>query len=104
MNLTAFEDKDLNSFFEPVKEVGRGRNKALVPLHAVIKSGTKVLFYRGTKEELLELSQSDYSKRLYVINRIFDPNQGLLQFQYHLEARDDKKLLEAFPEKRNNFV
>lgn len=99
MNLTAFEDKDLNSFFEPVKEVGRGRNKALVPLHAVIKSGTKVLFYRGTKEELLELSQSDYSKRLYVINRIFDPNQGLLQFQYHLEARDDKKLLEAFPEK-----
>ncbi|MFZ4414304.1 MAG: type II CRISPR RNA-guided endonuclease Cas9 [Bacteroidales bacterium] len=98
INLASFDSGELLSFFELTKEVGRGKNKEFIPLYAVIKSGTKVLFYKERKEELLDLSQSDYSNRLYVMNRIFDPNDGRIQFQHHLEARDDKRLLEAFSE------
>lgn len=97
-DLSTFDGPELNSFFEPIKEIGKGKNKEFIPLYAIIKSGTKVLLYKENKEELLELSKSDFSKRLYVMNRIYDPNDGRIQFQHHLEARDDKKLLEAFPE------
>jgi CRISPR-associated endonuclease Csn1 len=58
----------------------------------------KVLFYKDKKDELLELSQPEILKRLYKMNRIFDPNDGRLQFQFHMEARDDRALLEAYPE------
>lgn len=89
----------LEQFFEPFKDLGRGKSKISVPLFAVLKPDMRVLFYKGNREELFELSNPEKLKRLYKINRIFDPNQGLLQFQFHLESRDDKALLIAYPEK-----
>jgi CRISPR-associated endonuclease Csn1 len=102
MNLANFVKTDASSsleqFFEPTKELGRGKNKSMMPLYAVLKLGMKVLFYKDKKDELLELSQPEILKRLYKMNRIFDPNDGRLQFQFHMEARDDRALLEAYPE------
>lgn len=92
------QDRTLESFFEPYKDLGRGKNKISTPLYAVLKPGIKVLFYKDNREELIELSNADRLKRLYKMNRIFDPNKGVLQFQYHLEARDDKALMELYTE------
>lgn len=57
----------------------------------------QMVILKGEEEKVSELSIEDISKRLYVLKRIFDPNQGLLQLQYHLEARDNKALEMAYP-------
>lgn len=61
-----------------------------------IMPGQMVLL-RKANENLDALTSEEKLHRLYKVNRIFDPKQGLLQLQYHLEARDDKKLLEDYP-------
>lgn len=50
-------------------------------------------------ETLESLTKEQISCRLYRLRRIFDPNNGKLQLQHHLEARDDKKLAADFPTK-----
>ncbi|MCE5178218.1 MAG: hypothetical protein LLF81_03610 [Porphyromonadaceae bacterium] len=91
--------KTVNDFFEPNKQIGRGRNKIDIPLYAILKPETKVIFFGKDKEELKELSNNELSKRIYKMNRIFSSEDGRIQFYHHLDARDDKKLLADFPEK-----
>jgi CRISPR-associated endonuclease Csn1 len=88
----------LDEYFPPTKMLGRGKNKINTPLYAILKPDMKVIFYKDSREELLEMTISELSKRLYKMNRIFDSNQGLIQFYHHLEARDDKELMVAYPE------
>jgi CRISPR-associated endonuclease Csn1 len=88
----------LEEYFPPTKMLGRGKNKINTPLYAVLKPDIKVVFYKDNKDELLEMTKNELSKRLYKMNRIFDSNTGVIQFYHHLEARDDKKLMIAFPE------
>lgn len=87
----------LADFFASVKHIGRGKSRTEVPLYAVLKPGLKVMFYREALEELRDLDQNELNKRIYNMNRIFDSKQGLIQFQHHLEARDDKQLASAYP-------
>lgn len=92
-----FDTADSRSFFPKTKEVGRGRVKINIPLYTVLKPGVKVIFYKETLEELKELSIKSLYTRLYKMNRIFDSKQGLIQFHYHLDTIDEKRLLKIYP-------
>ena len=86
-------------FFEPAKIIGR--SKKVGKLIAILKPGKKVLFYKDKdKEEPKELSKSELSQRLYFIKNLFDAKTGSVQFQHHLEARNNKQLSEAFPKEQ----
>jgi CRISPR-associated endonuclease Csn1 len=89
--------KRLEGFFVPFKELGRGKEKKSIPLHAILKPGVKVLFYREHPDELKEMSNSELLKRLYKINRLYDTISGRIMFDYHIEARTDEELTKAFP-------
>lgn len=66
---------------------------------AIFKQGMKVIFFDNNIEELKELqksSPSELNKRIYKIKKFADSR---ITFDYHLEARDDDKLMKVFPEK-----
>jgi CRISPR-associated endonuclease Csn1 len=89
--------KRLEDYFAPFKELGRGKVKIETPIYAVLKPGTKVMFFREYKEELKELNISDRLKRLYKISRLYDAISGRIMFDFHIEARTDEELTKAFP-------
>lgn len=90
--------KKLFKFKEPIY-IGRGNNAKEATLKHIFMVGQKVLFYECDKEELKDLEREDLVKRLYFIKNLADAKQGLIRFQYHLEARDDKQLITDFPVK-----
>jgi len=65
-------------------------------LHAILTVGQKVLFYKKEPIELQEIDKREQGKRLYIITGF--EKDGRIRFTHHSEARDDKKLMEAFPE------
>ena len=75
------------------KEINKKGDK--IKLRAIIKQGLKVFFFIENKEELLELSNDDLSKRIYHVVKF--QKDGRITFQHHLEARTDEKLLVDFP-------
>lgn len=86
---------NVNEFFEKSFFVGKKEYSLLYILNA----GVKVIFYSSFKEELKELTKSELKKRLYFLKKLFDFKTGTIQFQYHLDSRNDKELEEAFPKK-----
>jgi CRISPR-associated endonuclease Csn1 len=88
--------KRLEDYFASFKELGRGKAKNAIPLYAILKPGTKVLFFRESKEELKEIDETSRLKRLYVISRLYDAVSGRIMFSFHSEARTDEKLTKAF--------
>jgi len=85
--------KNINQLFE--QDILSKRGNTLTLIHVLIP-GMKVLFYENAKEELSELEC--FSNHLYYVRRLYEASSGRIQFQHHLEARDDKQLTEAFPE------
>jgi CRISPR-associated endonuclease Csn1 len=111
-----YRDKDGNTDFECVslfnaakiiKTEGIINEQELFPKQKI--KGNKILDFafmlkpgigiilRKEEHSLNDLAERDLIKRLYFVNRIFDPNRGNIQLQYHLESRDNKALIEAFP-------
>lgn len=88
-----FKSKEL---LEPTY-IGRGKKTKKASLEHVFMIGQKVLFFENDKEELKDLGNDDLSKRLYFVKTLADAKQGLIRFQYHLEAREDKQLTEDYP-------
>lgn len=88
-----FKSKEL---IEPVY-IGRGKKSKIASLEHVFLVGQKVLFFKNEKVELKDLDNDDISDRLYFVKTLADAKQGLIKFQHHLEARDDKQLAEDFP-------
>lgn len=89
--------KNIEDLFEP--KIFLTKTKT-ANLYHVFQKGQKVLFYENDKDELKDVD--NLSDRLYYVNVLFDAKQGLIQFQHHLEARDNKQLLLDFPEKDDN--
>ncbi len=58
------------------------------PLRCILKTGTMVLFYENSPEELYDCSKRELAKRLYKVRAM--ANEGRIVFIYHQEARDDK--------------
>jgi len=71
--------------------------------YVILKTGMKVIFYDENIEELRKQeneNESGYKKRLgYRIYKVVKFTGGRLTFQHHLEARNDKELEKAYPEK-----
>ena len=86
--------KSLSELFEPEIKNKKG---VVIPLVHVFTPGQKVLFYENERDELKELDS--LSNHLYFVRRLYQASRGNIQFQHHLEARDDKQLLSDFPEK-----
>lgn len=86
--------KSLNDLFETETKNKKG---IVLPLFHVFVPGQKVLFYEDNKEELKELD--NLSNNLYFVKRLYQASRGNIQFQHHLEARDDKQLAIDFPAK-----
>jgi CRISPR-associated endonuclease Csn1 len=77
--------KDLLPKFKTVKNTE-------IPLRAILKSGQKVFFFKDNMDELKELPKNELMKRLYKIVS-FDENNCQMTFRYHIEARQDSKLM-----------
>lgn len=60
------------------------------PLKYILRTGTMVLFYENSPEELYDCSRSELSKRLYKVTGM--AADGRIKFTYHQEARDDKSI------------
>lgn len=71
--------------------------------YAILKAGTKVIFYDENPSELEKQeneSKMEYSHRLsYRMYKVIKFTGGRITFQHHLEARNDKDLEKAYPEK-----
>jgi CRISPR-associated endonuclease Csn1 len=77
-------------------EKGRGDNKIIFSLNAIIKVGIRVLVWKEHPEELRDLPKIGLLKRLYKIYKFNDINgTGYLYLQFHNEARADKELGEG---------
>ncbi|MEI6141703.1 MAG: type II CRISPR RNA-guided endonuclease Cas9 [Mariniphaga sp.] len=68
-------------------------NKIL--LRDLLSIGKRVIFFKEDAQELLDMDHINRIKRLYVITGF--EKDGRIRFLYHSEARDDKKLTEAYP-------
>nr|WP_290016496.1 type II CRISPR RNA-guided endonuclease Cas9 [uncultured Alistipes sp.] len=62
------------------------------PLKCLLRTGTMVLFYENSPEELHECSRKELAKRLYKV--IAMSAEGRAQFLFHQEAREQKALKE----------
>jgi CRISPR-associated endonuclease Csn1 len=60
------------------------------PLKCIIRTGTMVLFYEKTPDELYDCSKAELAKRLYKVTGM--AGDGRIRFTYHQEARDDKTI------------
>ena len=104
------KEKRADLLFQPYKMIGKGKKTTEVPLYAMLQAGTRVIMFRPEefdstqilhineyKQIISQLDHSNLMNRLYIMTRIFDPKQGLLQFKHHLEARNDQELSSDFP-------
>ena len=118
MDLARMKPTDRNPlhFFPPQKKVGKGKKAVFMPLYAVLKPGTRVLVFNpdefgnkqrltidGYKHIIQHLDRSQLMRRLYHMVG-FDSGDDRIQFKYHLEARNDNRLMEAFPENKYGKV
>ena len=58
------------------------------PLKCILRTGTMVLFYEKSADELYDCTRAELSKRLYKVTGM--AGDGRITFTYHQEARDDK--------------
>jgi CRISPR-associated endonuclease Csn1 len=65
-------------------------------LVSILTLGQRVIFFKKDPIEIEEIGKKDKGKRLYVISGF--EKDGRIRFTHHAEARDDKKLMSAFPE------
>lgn len=96
--------------FDMVNEKGelqilrKNENGSKEAPYAILKAGMKVIFYDENIEELKKQNNepdSEYNKRIsYKMYRIIKFTGGRFTFQHHLEARIDKELEKAYPEKQ----
>ena len=60
------------------------------PLKCILRTGTMVLFYEKSADELHDCSKAELAKRLYKVTGM--AADGRIRFTYHQEAREDKEI------------
>ena len=81
---------------------GKGNSDHLVPLSdandyplkCILRTGTMVLFYEKSADELYDCSRSELAKRLYKVVKMM--KDGRVTFKFHQEARNDERLKEDY--------
>ena len=87
----------IKSLYEVFESEVKNKKGDFLQLFHVFVPGQRVLFYENNVEELKEVE--NLSNRLYFVRRLYQASRGNIQFQHHLDSRDDKQLLTDFPEK-----
>lgn len=95
MNLNQDTQRELFKSVEPVY-ISKGKKESIAELKHIFMPGQKVLFFFESKEELKDLDKEELSRRLYYVKRLYQASVGNIQFQHHLEARDDSGISEEF--------
>lgn len=72
-------------------ESGKGKSKSEIPLHAILKKGDKVIFYKDSIHELKELLIDDISNRLFKVYQ-FESDGNRMKFRHHLVGGIDTEL------------
>jgi CRISPR-associated endonuclease Csn1 len=95
IELSELKLKDLKSLYgEPEfssVETGRGKNKSVIPLYAILKKEDKVIFYKDSINELKELEPEDISGRMFKVYQ-FEGDSNRMKFRHHLAAGIDTEL------------
>lgn len=71
------------------------------PLKWILKTGTMVLFYENSPEELYECSKQELVKRLYKVTSL--EKDGRIQFLFHQEARKQEVLTSIYGKGDSSF-
>lgn len=71
------------------------------PLKCLLKTGTMVLFWEHSPEELFECSKEELARRLYEVKAM--EADGRIQFLFHQEARDPKKITAIYGNGASSF-
>lgn len=100
LDLAELKTKNLQSIaaepeFQHLK-IGKGKNKEIVPLYAILKNGDKVIFYDQSIEELRDFTKEDLSGRMFKIYQF--EKDGRIKFRHHLAAGIDTELKKENPE------
>ncbi|MBX2931218.1 MAG: hypothetical protein KF781_04625 [Chitinophagaceae bacterium] len=66
-----------------------GRTKIILPLYEILFSGKKVIFYQRELNELKEISQSEISKRLYLVGSF---EEGKVYMKHHLSSMKEEDI------------
>ena len=88
----ASADKEARPDLVPIAD-GNGN-----PLKCILKTGTMVLFYENSPEELYECSKKELVKRLYKVTQMSEQvvsgqyHYGVLSLRHHQEARQAKDI------------
>jgi CRISPR-associated endonuclease Csn1 len=85
-----YYNSKLNNHKYPLELNIEDKNKNILNLKFLLKTGTLVLFYKEIKDEIWELEASDLAKRLYKVAAI--EADGRIQFRLHSTAKQDGKL------------
>lgn len=87
LGVRSIEDIQKEPHFEKLEE-----GKKIFSLSAIIKVGTRVLMWKESPEELLELEKCNLNKRLYVVYKFNSTGVERIYLQNHIEARNDKDI------------
>ncbi len=82
---------DTNALFS-ISEFSEYKQNPLIHLKAIIKKGTRVLFYNTYPEEVQDLDNDALSKRLYIVQKFNAAPTAYLYLYQHIEARDETKM------------
>ncbi|MGI9579810.1 type II CRISPR RNA-guided endonuclease Cas9 [Chryseobacterium sp. RRHN12] len=91
-----FNEPEFSSF-----KSGKGKNKIQLPLHSILKSGDKVLFYKENIHELKDLEKTELSSRMFKMYQF--EKDGRIKFKHHLAAGIDTELRKFYSEE-NSFI
>lgn len=91
LNLKSFKNI-INDIAYNKTEIGRGKNKKELSLSFILRTGTKVIFFKEHLEELKELTHKELLKRLFKVYKFNEKGTLFIYLQNHLEARKNDVL------------
>ncbi len=97
-NLDAARYFKSSSDREAFPELIPGSKKGL-PLKFALKTGTMVIFWANSPEELYELDKRELRKRLYKVTKM--SKDGRATFKFHQESRNDEMLKSDYEKMHN---
>ena len=75
-------------------QIGRGKNQKNIPFSYILTVGKKVILYKGSRDELKELSRPELLRRVFRVYKFNEPAPSTIYIylQNHLEARPNDEL------------
>ncbi len=85
--------KDTSDLFKEPNFTKIEDKKKAFTLRAIIKTGTRVLMWDKTPDELAGMSDKELSRRLFVVYKFNNTGSDVIYLQNHIEARDEKEIM-----------